>query len=84
VDYPPGTTARTFARIPARLRADAVQEAWVAHLSGKSPRYGAQQYAERELRYERHRLLMGNSDSLVPEDLGLQHDQFHGWVRDDA
>lgn len=46
--YPPGTNRLTFACMPQAVRADAVQEAFLADLQGRNPRRAARAYAERE------------------------------------
>ncbi len=57
MNFPPGTDHFTFKRIPWRHRADAVQEAWVAHLTGMDPARKGHAYRMAELRYERGRIL---------------------------
>jgi hypothetical protein len=39
--------------VPARMREDALQEAWVAHLSGDDPILALDAYRKREARHER-------------------------------
>lgn len=39
--------------VPASLKSDAVQEAWIAHLSGRSPVLAVKAFAERERRHRR-------------------------------
>ena len=50
--YPPGTTRKTFRFVPSRHRQDAVQQAWVAHLSGHCPIRAAEAFRIRQIRYE--------------------------------
>ena len=52
IPLPPGITPETLARIPARHREDAIQEAWVAHLENKNPRWAIRRYLAGEIRYE--------------------------------
>lgn len=51
-DFPPGFDAWIWLRIPRRHRADAVQEAWLAYLDGKSPNTAARNYLTRERLFE--------------------------------
>lgn len=39
--------------VPASLKSDAVQEAWIAHLTGRSPVRAVKAFTERERRYRR-------------------------------
>ncbi|MCK4659963.1 MAG: hypothetical protein KAV82_10620 [Phycisphaerae bacterium] len=39
--------------VPGPLKPDAVQEAWIAHLDGRSPVLAVKAFAERERRYRR-------------------------------
>ena len=50
---PPELDTRKLNRIPRRHRGDALQEAWLAHLSGHRPTAAAGAYACREARLER-------------------------------
>lgn len=43
-----------LAKVPARMREDALQEAWVAHLSGGDPLKSLWSFVKRERRRERH------------------------------
>ena len=54
--YPPGTSDEDFRLIPSRHRADAIQEAWVAHLEGRDPLAAAHAYRVGEARYERRQI----------------------------
>lgn len=44
---------RELELVPERMREDALQEAWVAHLGGKSPVQALETYRKRERRWER-------------------------------
>lgn len=39
--------------VPRALKTDALQEAWLAHLSGRSPAQAIKTFAERERRHRR-------------------------------
>ena len=41
-----------LARVPARHREDALQEAWLAHLEGRNPQSAIRAYARSETRHE--------------------------------
>jgi hypothetical protein len=43
-----------LSQVPARLREDALQEAWVAHLDGRDPLQVMWKYVQRERRREKH------------------------------
>jgi len=68
MNYPPGTDASTFARIPRRHREDAIQEAWVAHLEGDDPAKAASRYASTECRRERGRV-PAELEQLTPDQI---------------
>jgi hypothetical protein len=57
MDAPDFTAAPDFQRalagVPERMREDAMQEAWVAHLSGKCPILAMSAYRRRERRHEK-------------------------------
>jgi hypothetical protein len=54
VQYPPNTSRRMFRFIPFRHREDAAQEAWLAHIQGRSAIRAAERHRIQELRHERH------------------------------
>jgi hypothetical protein len=59
-----------LAKVPRRLREDAIQEAWVAHLSGKNPANAIRSFARRELEYDkRHVELPENQDQIDQRSL---------------
>jgi hypothetical protein len=70
MNCPPRTDFSTFKRIPWRHRLDAVQEAWVAHLSLQDPARKAHAYRMAELRYERGRILDEKLTLLQDDDQG--------------
>ena len=49
---PPGLSLFVLLRTPTRHRKDAVQEGWVALLTGRNPSTAAKIYVRRELRHE--------------------------------
>ena len=53
IPLPPNLKQSTIDSLPARHREDAIQEAWVAYLSGKSPAAAATNYVKREKKLER-------------------------------
>lgn len=52
-DLPSALGGGTLLRIPRRHRADALQEAWVAHLTGQDPSAAVWAYVKRTDRAER-------------------------------
>ena len=66
---PPGLQKQTIERIPADLREDAIQEAWLAHLEGKNPGWAVRRYVRREAQYRRtHTSLSDDQASELTED----------------
>ena len=53
VPLPPNLKQSTIDSLPARHREDAIQEAWVAYLSGKSPNAAAKNYVAKETKHEK-------------------------------
>jgi hypothetical protein len=66
---------RILALVPKRMREDALQEAWVAHLSGESPTRALQNYQQRERRHEKRQpgRITPQGDAFTDE-AGQQHD----------
>ncbi|OQB82383.1 MAG: hypothetical protein BWX88_04015 [Planctomycetes bacterium ADurb.Bin126] len=77
--YPPSMSVRDFRFVPARLREDAIQEAWVAYLEGHNPRRQVQRFVQRHRRWERRQK---PGSQLLPQER-LQTGPGacrHGWV----
>ena len=70
--FPPGTTAKTFERIPARYRDDAIQEAWVAHCEGKRPLPAIKRFLRAEHKHDRHNQSLDSIDDDAREDLAAR------------
>jgi hypothetical protein len=51
-----------LAKVPARMREDALQEAWVAHLSGEDAVRALWRYAKRERRIEQRHVQIEQND----------------------
>ena len=49
-ELPPGLPDDDVRLVPSGLRRDALQEAWVAHCSGDSPRQAVWRFVKRERR----------------------------------
>jgi len=80
--------------IPSNLMEDAIQEGWVAHLSGERIQTALNRWWKHErLHYQREHSVdpehievgvYGYEENGIREDdLGLQYDQYNGWVPDD-
>ena len=77
--YPPSMTADDFRFVPARLREDAIQEAWVAYLERADPWRRIQRFVRHQRRQERRQ----TPGSQLPQQARLQTGpgaRRHGWV----
>jgi hypothetical protein len=66
VGIPPVSDTGQFeaqlAKVPARMREDALQEAWVAHLSGEDALRALWRYTQREKRIEKRHVPIEQND----------------------
>ena len=77
--------------IPQNAIEDAVQEGWLAYLSGLKIQPVMRKWWRKEQAYREHFLIVdpehievGVFGDFNPEDLGLHYESYQGWCRDDA
>jgi len=82
--------------IPENLMEDAVQEGWLAHLSGKCIQTALRRWGKQERSHYQHEhsvdpkhMEIGiygydyQKTRIDKEALGLHYDKYHGWIPDD-